>query len=139
MATSQITAAATSGRYMSDFGKSVSPALKLMKVLTTATDASEIPIAAGIPSSRTRPDVCRMNSCVEAPRSLPAPPLPHCVPLAYLQSQRPPARDEAQDRAASGKRPRGPQAAPRCLGSDKQLSISMDIRQSRERQQLSPG
>ncbi len=67
MATSQITAAATSGRYMSDFGKSVSPALKLMKVLTTATDASEMPIAAGIPSSRTRPDVCRMNSCVEAP------------------------------------------------------------------------
>ena len=67
MATSQMTAAAISGRYMSDFGKSVSPALKLMKVLTTATDASEMPIAAGIPSSRTRPDVCRMNSCVEAP------------------------------------------------------------------------
>jgi hypothetical protein len=62
MATSQITAAAISGRYMSDFGKSVSPALKLMNVLTTATDASEMPIAAGIPSSRTRPDVCRMNS-----------------------------------------------------------------------------
>jgi hypothetical protein len=57
MATSQITAAATSGRYMSDLGKSVSPALKLMKVLTTATDASEMPIAAGIPSSRTSPDV----------------------------------------------------------------------------------
>jgi hypothetical protein len=33
-----------------------------MKVLTTATDAREMPIAAGIPSSRTRPDVCRMNS-----------------------------------------------------------------------------
>ena len=67
MATSQITAAATSGRYMSDFGKSVRPALKLMNVLTTATDASEMPIAAGIPSSRTRPEVCRMNSWVDSP------------------------------------------------------------------------
>jgi hypothetical protein len=67
MATSQITAAATSGRYMSDFGKSVSPALKLMKVLTTATDASDMAVAAGIPSSRTSPDVWRMNSWVEAP------------------------------------------------------------------------
>src|SRR4249919_1090618 len=67
MATSQITAAATSGKYMSDFGKSVSPALKLMNVLTTATDASEMPIAAGIPSSRTRPEVCRMNSWVDSP------------------------------------------------------------------------
>ena len=41
--------------------KSVSPALKLMNVLTTATEASEMPVAAGIPSSRTRPDVCRTN------------------------------------------------------------------------------
>src|SRR5580693_6261205 len=65
MATSQMTAAATRGRYMSDLVKSVSPALKLMNVLTTATDASEIPVAAGIPSSRTRPDVCRMNSRVD--------------------------------------------------------------------------
>src|SRR3984893_18693291 len=61
MATSQMTAAATSGRNMSDLVKSVSPALKLMNVLTTATDASEMPVAAGIPSSRTRPDVCRTN------------------------------------------------------------------------------
>src|SRR5580658_44066 len=66
MATSQMTAAATRGRYMSDLVKSVSPALKLMNVLTTATDASEMPVAAGIPSSRTRPDVCRMNSRVDA-------------------------------------------------------------------------
>src|SRR5271170_22919 len=65
MATSQMTAAATSGRYMSDLVKSVSPALKLINVLTTATDASEMPVAAGIPSSRTRPDVCRMNSRVD--------------------------------------------------------------------------
>src|ERR1700745_1054490 len=72
MAPSQSTAAATSGRYMSDFGKSVSPALKLMKVLTTATDASEMPIAAGIPSSRTRPDVCRMNSRVDSVLVAPA-------------------------------------------------------------------
>src|SRR5579863_10188418 len=74
MATSQMTAAATSGRYMSDLVKSVSPALKLMNVLTTATDASEMPVAAGIPSSRTRPDVCRMNSRVDsAPPALAAP------------------------------------------------------------------
>src|ERR1700749_1261187 len=65
MATSQMIAAATSGRYMSDLVKSVSPALKLMNVLTTATDASEIAVAAGIPSSRTRPDVCRTNSRVD--------------------------------------------------------------------------
>ena len=32
------------------------PALKLMKVLTTATDASAMPVAAGMPSSRTSPD-----------------------------------------------------------------------------------
>src|SRR5580658_336772 len=75
MATSQMIAAATSGRYMSDLVKSVSPALKLMNVLTTATDASEMPVAAGIPSSRTRPDVCRMNSRVVgwAPAALAAP------------------------------------------------------------------
>src|ERR1700726_2887964 len=69
-----MTAAAISGRYMSDLVKSVSPALKLMNVLPTATDASEMPVAAGIPSSRTRPDVCRMNSRVgSAPPVLAAP------------------------------------------------------------------
>ena len=47
---------------MSDLLKSVSPALKLMKVLTTATDASEIPTAAGMPSSRTSPEAWRVNS-----------------------------------------------------------------------------
>src|SRR5580692_7598706 len=72
MATSQMTAAATSGRYMSDLAKSVSPALKLMNVLTTATDASEMPVAAGIPNSRTRPDVCRMNSRVDSVLVAPA-------------------------------------------------------------------
>src|SRR6516164_5774153 len=74
MATSQMIAAATSGRYISDLVKSVSPALKLMNVLTTATDASEMAVAAGIPSSRTRPDVCRMNSLVDVvPPALAAP------------------------------------------------------------------
>src|SRR6202042_2132853 len=74
MATSQMIAAATRGRYMSALAKSVSPALKLMNVLTTATDASEMPVAAGIPSSRTRPDVCRTNSRVgAAPPVLAAP------------------------------------------------------------------
>src|SRR5580704_514036 len=74
MATSQMIAAATSGRYMSDLVKSVSPALKLMNVLTTATDASEMAVAAGIPSSRTRPDVCRMNSRLDSvPAALAAP------------------------------------------------------------------
>ncbi len=74
MATSQITAAATRGRYMSDLAKSVSPALKLMNVLTTATDASEMPVAAGIPSSRTRPEVCRTNRRVDStPAPLPGP------------------------------------------------------------------
>src|ERR1700730_12326894 len=74
MATSQMTAAATSGKYMPDLVKAVSPALKLINVLTTATDASEMPVAAGIPSSRTRPDVCRMNSRVDsAPPVLAAP------------------------------------------------------------------
>src|ERR1700719_4603621 len=72
MATSQMIAPATSGRYMSALAKSVSPALKLMNVLTTATDASEIPVAAGIPSSRTRPDVCRMNSRVDSVLAAPA-------------------------------------------------------------------
>src|ERR1700730_13776119 len=65
-------AAAISGRYMSDLVKSVSPALKLMNVLTTATDASEIPVAAGIPSSRTRPEVCRTKSRVRSTLAVPA-------------------------------------------------------------------
>src|SRR3984893_12400984 len=74
MATSQMTAAATSGRNQWGFVEPGSPALKLMNVLTTATDASEMPVAAGIPSSRTRPDVCRMNSRVDsAPPVLAAP------------------------------------------------------------------
>ena len=41
---------------MSGWLKLVRPALKLMKVLTTATDASAIAVAAGIPSSRTSPE-----------------------------------------------------------------------------------
>src|SRR6266700_6292555 len=87
MATSQMTAATTSGRYMSALAKSVSPALKLMKVLTTATEASEMPVAAGIPSSRTRPDVCRMKRR-PAPES-PAVAVPAAASLlatAYLQA-----------------------------------------------------
>src|SRR5215472_8834200 len=123
MATSQITAAATSGRYMSDFGKSVSPALKLMKVLTTATDAREMPIAAGIPSSRTRPDVCRINSCVEA---LPVSTGPAAA--SRLATGLPPVsayQDEGRSAGPGGRlsrRPPGPPpAAPQCLGSDKQL------------------
>src|SRR6266704_277325 len=87
MATSQMTAATTSGRYMSALAKSVSPAVKLMKVLTTATEASEMPVAAGIPSSRTRPDVCRMKRR-PAPES-PAVAVPAAASLlatAYLQA-----------------------------------------------------
>src|SRR5579863_9077496 len=87
MATSQMIAAAISGRYMSALAKSVSPALKLMKVLTTATEASDMPMAAGIPSSRTRPDVCRMKRR-PAPGS-PAVAVPAAESLlatAYLQA-----------------------------------------------------
>src|SRR6516162_6189335 len=87
MATSQMAAAAISGRYMSALAKSVSPALKLMKVLTTATEASDMPMAAGIPSSRTRPDVCRMKRR-PAPGS-PAVAVPAVASLlatAYLQA-----------------------------------------------------
>ena len=47
---------------MSALAKSVRPALKLMNVLTTATDASEIPVAAGIPISRTSPEAWRVNN-----------------------------------------------------------------------------
>src|SRR5438094_4609298 len=52
----------SSGRVMSAWLKAVRPALKLMNVFTTATEASEIAVAAGIPSSRTRPDDCLVNS-----------------------------------------------------------------------------
>src|SRR5439155_6111664 len=55
-------APSSSGRVMSAWLKAVRPALKLMKVFTTATEASEIAVAAGIPSSRTRPEDCRVNS-----------------------------------------------------------------------------
>src|ERR1700730_2146411 len=67
-----MTAAAISGRYMSDLVEAVSPALELMNVLTTATAARAIPVAAGIPTSRTRPDVCRMNSRVDSVLAAPA-------------------------------------------------------------------
>src|SRR5437879_4051382 len=96
MATSQMTAAAISGRYMSALAKSVSPALKLMKVLTTATEASEMPIAAGIPSSRTRPDVCRMKRRPDSPP--PAVAVPAAASLlatAYLQARPPVPRMRA--------------------------------------------
>jgi len=46
---------------MSAWLNRVKPALKLMNVLTTATDASEIAVAAGMPSSRTKPEDCRVN------------------------------------------------------------------------------
>lgn len=39
---------------MSALLNSVSPALKLMNVFTTATEASEMPTAAGMPRSLTR-------------------------------------------------------------------------------------
>src|SRR5260370_11352158 len=106
MAISQITAATTSGRYMSAFAKSVSPALKLMKVLTTATDASEMPVAAGIPRSRTRPEVCRMNSRVDG--ALPARTGPAAASL--LATGLPPVsahqdEERAQDRRAARQQP----------------------------------
>src|SRR3977135_1376578 len=47
---------------MSAWLKAVRPALKLIKVFTTATDASEMAVAAGMPSSRTRPEDWRVNS-----------------------------------------------------------------------------
>src|SRR5712664_2334628 len=50
-----------SGRAMSAWSNATMPALKLMKVLTTATEASAIPVAAGIPSSRTRPEDWRVK------------------------------------------------------------------------------
>src|SRR5690348_5031357 len=43
---------------MSTWSNAINPFVKLMNVLHSATDASEIAVAAGIPSSRTRPDDC---------------------------------------------------------------------------------
>src|SRR5579871_5671858 len=102
MATSQMIAAASSGRYMSALAKSVRPALKLMKVLTTATEASEMPMAAGIPSSRTRPDVCRMNRR-PAPGSpaVAVPAVESLLATAYLQA--PASANE--DRGSRGENP----------------------------------
>src|SRR5437870_1251274 len=61
MATSQIAAPNRSGRIISAWLKETRPALKLMNVLTTATEARAIPVAAGTPSSRTRPDDWRVK------------------------------------------------------------------------------
>src|SRR4249920_2108020 len=61
MATNQMPAPSRSGSTMSGWLKLVSPALKLMKVLTTATEASAISVAAGMPSSRTSPEDCRVK------------------------------------------------------------------------------
>src|SRR5689334_4824061 len=69
MPTNQMPAASSSGRIMSGWLKLVRPALKLMNVLTTATDASAIAVAAGIPSSRTRPEDWRVKSPLVAPAS----------------------------------------------------------------------
>src|SRR5580700_264524 len=92
MATSQMPAATTSGRYMSALVKSVSPALKLMNVLTTATDASEMPVAAGIPRSRTRPDVCRTKSRVDGVLpTLAVPAVPAGTDASLLVTGLPPA------------------------------------------------
>ena len=61
MPTNQMPAARSSGSTMSGWLKLVRPALKLMKVLTTATDASAIAVAAGMPSSRTSPEDWRVK------------------------------------------------------------------------------
>ena len=96
MATSQMIAPATSGRYMSALAKSVSPALKLMKVLTTATEASEMPVAAGIPSSRTRPDVCRMKRRpASAPPTVVVPADASLLAIAYLPALPTKTRNES--------------------------------------------
>src|SRR6476661_8742135 len=69
MPTNQMPAARSSGRIMSGWLKLVSPALKLMNVLTTATDASAMAVAAGIPSSRTSPEDWRVKSPLVAAAS----------------------------------------------------------------------
>src|SRR5260370_16646881 len=69
-----MTAETSNVRYRSVLVNADSRALEVMNVLATAADASEMPVAAGIPSSRKRPDVCRMNSRVDsAPAVLAAP------------------------------------------------------------------
>src|ERR1700730_4993550 len=70
----------SSGRGMSAWLKAVKPALKLMNVLTTAIGAGEIAVAAGMPSSRTRPDDCRVN------KPCPAAGLPEIGVLAMFSS-----------------------------------------------------
>src|SRR5579859_391753 len=123
MATSQMIAAATSGRYMSDFAKSVSPALKLMNVLTTATEASEMPVAAGIPSSRTRPDVCRMKRRPDSgPPAVAVPAAASLLATAYrlyAKGERGFTHGDPDDLVT----PRLTQ----WLGSDKSLSIPTNI------------
>src|SRR2546428_11300958 len=51
----------SSGSVMSTWLNSDRPALKLMNVLTTATEAREMAVAAGIPSSRTSPEDWRVK------------------------------------------------------------------------------
>src|SRR5690348_387367 len=126
MATSQMIAAATSGRYMSALAKSVRPALKLMKVLTTATEASEMPMAAGIPSSRTRPDVCRMKRRPASPPAVAVPAAASLLATAYLQGL--PA--SAKRGGITGERPahlRDPARLPLWFSPDKSLSIPTNI------------
>jgi energy-coupling factor transporter ATP-binding protein EcfA2 len=61
--------------------------MKLVKVLTTATEASEMPMAAGIPSSRTRPDVCRMKRRpAPGPPAVAVPADASLLATAYLQA-----------------------------------------------------
>jgi hypothetical protein len=58
-----------------------------MKVLTTATEASEMPVAAGIPSSRTRPDVCRIKRRpASEPPAVAVPAPASLLATAYLQA-----------------------------------------------------
>src|SRR5579863_6780353 len=123
-------APAISGRYMSDLVKSVSPALKLMNVLTTATDASEIPVAAGIPSSRTRPDVCRTNSLVGW--ALPTLAAPAGTDASLLVTGLPPAAASPGRGRHSGVgrtlyQPRWLLRLTSWSGQDKRLSIPTNI------------
>src|SRR5579863_53054 len=129
MATSQITAAATSGRYMSDLVKSVRPALKLMNVLTTATDASEMPVAAGIPSSRTRPDVCRTNRRVGWAPALAASAGTDASLLVtgYLQPQHHQGKEHANRVSRMFYQPRRLLRLTSWSGQDKSLSIPTNI------------
>src|SRR5580700_1681080 len=133
MATSQMPAATTSGRYMSALVKSVSPALKLMNVLTTATDASEIPVAAGIPRSRTRPDVCRTNSRVGSELPTLGAPAGTDASLLLVTGLPPAAAPPGRGTPSQAGRARvaGPDGSLRLTswsGQDKRLSIPMNIR-----------